>query len=1388
MSSPRHEDAPRSGEGAPASGAWRVALGYLNFSSGAADSAFLKALDALFELVAVEAPDQTPGRRPIVDRLLERLGEELSLLERQGGAFADATQARGVLRLAVEFRTSYGDFHRDLVWGLDEDALWRPLFLGRSFEAILSQGPPWDRPGLVEAARDRFDDYLGYRPIAVLETNQKLEPYRHEWLRPIPLYVESAGVASGPYRELVGLALETLHACDPDLLRAAWFDPTLVEELAVDPRAYDFDHPVHKRPNHHFGQWDPNRIDASGNFRRFVLQPIVLEALLARVDDESSARSDGSFTRDELLREAAAVLAGTILMSSGVSGSGPTAHSGEETLATLLPQIAAYRDRFYEQLLERWQGPHADRLRAEAQRLRQPLAGARQHLNQEIARRRARQLQQVHLARVYARMGYADAALEEARAVRVASARILCELYCQLTAGHQALDTRGLAAVAQALPETLALVKRGIACGALVDPWNVIGFGGNFSLFPAVENTVHDYRVDDLVQLVEQVLGLASRAWTEAAAIDDAEREKVFSGFLEETAHWWDQFATPMVSGVRRLYGKEVEVSTNLVAGALNAWYKAGAASGDVGFWGMFVDQFDAPKAFHLVIEALLEKGDLVASMALLMRWLCQVELTPLEDGDASFHPLAERWLRLVEARQLETGEYQWPLVAKFFDHLEANAEELWNAPRFEIGYVRDFDDPLADLLGDDLSEDDLFDDEFDEEDEDDELLFGDEEDEDDEEDDGLDLFGAAYDGVTFEDSADDGMESAIFERPPDGTRVELEAEAQRLEARMAFLKTLARLWKHAAIAWGVTTDSSADERRHGLAAWRRAAHERRHQLGQLLDAVHKHKLPQPRGDHDSMIDYDRQRALKEAVVEGTIETCVEMADAVRLLRAAVGAIALDEPPQPGDAPRDDDPLTTVGGATGVLRALLRGDAAGVAQHWASLTKALVAEELLYVPLGKGGDPKKIVRARTLLRLISDLVGWLPRLGCVRQTCELLDVAQRMEHEHPVGRGAVTEYDRLFEAGYQAIVRCLVASADEWDPSAWRLPEGVIADADSDLHARPSDGLLVEALQELTESQLQRWLHHSRTVRLSVVERLASPHDWEHFVRFVQAYGADLFTQRFLTLSNLRAILHQRVGAWLETLREEDSEDAPQLVSELDVSIPLDDAARQLAMAIEAVVENYREYRDYNATTTQSDHGEMLHALVDFLRLRNAYDRVAWNLKPVYLAHKILVRGGRPAAAALWRSAVAERTLEAADSHQAGLVDLCERYGMRLPTVAERLAERFVRPLTIDRLRALVGAAMSPDASAAQGAFLAIRQEVEDLAETPCGAGLDTPDWIVALEEEVTSERRQRRHHGGHDSSLLRFDQVRLPWEDVQRQLAADRPAQGLPSPPAADE
>src|SRR4029079_17172157 len=133
-----------------------------------------------------------------------------------------------------------------------------------------------------------------------------------EWLAPIPLYVENVGVATGPYEQVIERALSILKSTDPNILRQAWFDPAQLSELSLDPRAYEFDHPASKRPNHHFGQWDANSVDNRGFYRRFVMQQITLDALLARVTNK---KATCEVTSGDLLYEAAAVLAGTILMA-----------------------------------------------------------------------------------------------------------------------------------------------------------------------------------------------------------------------------------------------------------------------------------------------------------------------------------------------------------------------------------------------------------------------------------------------------------------------------------------------------------------------------------------------------------------------------------------------------------------------------------------------------------------------------------------------------------------------------------------------------------------------------------------------------------------------------------------------------------------------------------------------------------------------------------------------------------------------------------------------------------------------------------------------------------------------------------------------------------------
>ncbi|HEY1860220.1 MAG TPA: hypothetical protein VGG61_07690, partial [Gemmataceae bacterium] len=313
-------------------------LGYLNFSDGRTDPRWQKQFNDAYGFLADH------GAVEPWQALYEWLRSRLAALQETGAkGFQEVGQARAVLKLAfVKVLPAYRAHHADLLFHLADRDLFQPFFLTRVCEAVLAERVDASTEGkvrrAVEGVLSRLNDFVGYRPIAILETRPRGEPYDHERVRPIPLFLRGVGVAHGPYKAVLSQALELLAETNPALLAEAHFDLSLLDELALDPRAYDHNHPVNKRPNYVFGEWDPHHVDGQGRYRRYVARQITLDALLNRVDQPGAL--DGA----EVLFEAAAVLAGTLLMATGVSGSGPAAHDSTITLSTLTPRIAQYRD------------------------------------------------------------------------------------------------------------------------------------------------------------------------------------------------------------------------------------------------------------------------------------------------------------------------------------------------------------------------------------------------------------------------------------------------------------------------------------------------------------------------------------------------------------------------------------------------------------------------------------------------------------------------------------------------------------------------------------------------------------------------------------------------------------------------------------------------------------------------------------------------------------------------------------------------------------------------------------------------------------------------------------------------------------------------------------
>ena len=225
------------------------------------------------------------------------------------------------------------------------------------------------------------------------------------------------------------------------------------------------------------------------------------------------------------------------------------------------------------------------------------------------------------------------------------------------------------------------------------------------------------------------------------------------------------------VSSVEAVDSRAVYRAAERVAQAMNVWHKGGAAAGDVAFWAPHAEMFDSPKAYALVIETLLDRGDYVATMALLVHWLSQADAIGLVEADASWHELAERWFEQttslvgVDRADASAARKRWDAARKFLDYLEANAETYWQPPQFHLGIATVSLAPKARLMQTKTTRT---------------------------------AFESAYEGVVFRDSTDDGIEGSIFETD-EGSTDELAAESRRVAERLDFLSTVASLWKQMA-------------------------------------------------------------------------------------------------------------------------------------------------------------------------------------------------------------------------------------------------------------------------------------------------------------------------------------------------------------------------------------------------------------------------------------------------------------------------------------------------------------------------------------------------------------------------------------------------------------
>ena len=1354
-----------------------LVLGYVNFSSGAFDPAVWRAMNDLF--AAVEPADGADGpvteRPDAAARVAAVLVERLAGLAATEPAFRDTTQARAVLDIVfARLLPAYRHFHGDLLEHQPPGTLERPFFLMAATQAVLAADAEADDPeGIVREAIGRLNDYVGWRPVAVLENDRLSEPYPHERVRPIPLFIGGAGAAHGRYRRLVDDAIAILEQAPERLTRQADFDVAFLEELAFDPRAFDFLHPAASRPNYLFGLWDPSRIDGQGFYRRMVVQQATLdgilswpEAAIASVADQTPER------RSQLRRESAAVLAGVMLMASGLSGHGPGALSAGMSLADLLPRIAGYRDEFYRWFLTHLPPDHQQRLDEETSRLRQPFGGVRRHINSLLAGRRARQVESVALAATLARLGRAEAAERMAGMVPAASARMAARITSEVVAAQQSLReadtaTHAPEAALDHLDSAGRLLMRAVGCGAAVDPWNILGLGGQFPLHEPGGESLADPRVDELVSMTGAILDGYAAVWRQTGLDGPPDTAARAAAALEKLGAWWDRFATTTVSGVPHLSGIEVRDSAREVIAALARRRETAPLPPPPGFWRQEVASFSSPRTHAQATDALLHEGDLDGAMGLLVHWASLLEGPAIDRSGNVWLGEATRWMTRAFADRSEAGRSR---VRRFIDLVEANTGGVADviegaATGREPGDERKSGRAAA---GDDEGRRNDFDDE---------------------QTDGEESVASAYESMVWRDSTDDGVDGGMLDMDGGGTTTLGGVVA--VEEAAEFMTGVFRLIKEAVVAWCTIDAASATQPTpaeiDSVIGWRHAVRRLRRALVRAAAAVAARDTTPPPGM--SPTEFDKLRWHRDSAAEQMIEAAVQASETLWMLSARVQGA---RPPKRPRSKRLENSLRRRGSVGRLFAAILAGDAAAAREQLALVRSRLVGKVVLYVPLSRGGRPDRIVRARSRERLMERLAACLPRLGLVAETADIVQLAKALESRRPRGAASVSEFDRVFEAATKSLVERIVETASAPEPG---LPSPISDKAQDALVAKglpprpiresePAEPAvatqrILDGLSLLVPRLLDTWTTHARQLRLSVLERLRDENDFAAIQEFVERYGAGLFTQQLLAPSSLRGILRGGVRHYLEQLVDRaagepaylDPTDASgparrpvKLIDDLSSGVlPIKQAAARLRLVLECVAENHPEYRDWNSTTTQSDRGECLHVLLDFLRIKAEHDRIAWTLRPVNMAHRVLARRGAVAAAEAWRGRMRDETRDTAVSLAERLATLETHWGVRLASVADRVRRPFTMALEQDELEALVDPAVSELLTGGPaGAGVRLEQRAEAFLGLASGSGVEVPAWLDHLGTAV--DRGLERAEAGQSSGRLPES---IPWSPL---------------------
>ena len=292
-----------------------------------------------------------------------------------------------------------------------------------------------------------------------------------------------------------------------------------------------------------------------------------------------------------------------------------------------------------------------------------------------------------------------------------------CDIYCRLTTAQLRMERGELLPAAELLAEVEELLHRAIECGALVDPWNILGFGGQYSLFPAPENSVYDQRVDELI-------GHGRRGSSPSTCRSRRRRPPPGCPPCKRPCRggWrcWPTGGTKFATHGGRLGGRDFRPADR--ASRPTTWPpRCGPGTRRARRPATWPSGAITPSSSARPRPT---PWSSTPSWSIAIRWprwrcWCSGSASPtkfplveedvfLSRPDAGLDGGVVGRRRRGRGRRPPPPPDRWALTRKFLDYLEANAEEYWEVPQFELAAAAPRPaNPRG--TGDDEDEDDIF-------------------------------------------------------------------------------------------------------------------------------------------------------------------------------------------------------------------------------------------------------------------------------------------------------------------------------------------------------------------------------------------------------------------------------------------------------------------------------------------------------------------------------------------------------------------------------------------------------------------------------------------------------------------------------------------------------